>query len=88
MERHGQTDGYNDEVMKEVLKICCFIIYFISSWPKTVKKRGFCTSVTDGWTDRQMDRPTVGPTDRPSHRYAFLTDTSKKELAVNLPVNT
>ena len=36
-------------------------------WPKTAEKRGFCTGVTDGRTDR------------PSYRDAILTDASKKK---------
>ena len=36
----------------------------ISPWPKTAEKRGFCTGVTDRWTDGPTDRRTDGPTDR------------------------
>ena len=46
--------------------------YRISPWPKTAEKRGFCTGVTDGRTDR------------PSYRDAFLTDASKKGELVKL----
>ena len=44
----------------------------ISPWPKTAKKRGFCTGA------RLMDRQTNQWTDRPSYRDAFLMDASKK----------
>ena len=37
----------------------------ISPWPKAAKKRGFCTGLTDGQTDRRTDRPTDGQTDQP-----------------------
>ena len=43
----------------------------ISPWPKTAEKRGFCTGVTDGRTDR------------PSYRDAFLTDAFKKSKLKN-----
>ena len=38
----------------------------ISLWPKTAKKRGFCTCVTDGRLDQRTDGRTNGRTDRPS----------------------
>ena len=36
----------------------------ISLWPKTAEKRGFCTGVMDGWTDRWMDGQMDGWMDR------------------------
>ena len=43
------------------------IQYRISPRPKTAKKRGFCTGVTDqrtnGWTDGRTNGPTDGRTD-------------------------
>ena len=89
MERHGQTDGYNDDVMKVVLKIMkIYIVFicFISPWPKTAKKRGLCTGVTDGRTDRLTYRRMDRWTDRPSQRDAFLIDAfqnSNSSLGVN-----
>ena len=44
--------------------------YRISLWPKTAKKRGFCTCVTDGRLDQRTDGRTNGRTDRPSFRDA------------------
>ena len=35
------------------------IQYRTSPWPKTVKKRDFCTCATDGPMDRQTDRQSV-----------------------------
>ena len=52
--------------------------YRISRWPKTAKKRGFCTCVTDIPKDGPTDRRTDGRMDRPSYRDTFLTDASKK----------
>ena len=51
--------------------------YRISPWPKTAEKRGLCTGVTDGPTDRR--------TDRPFYRDAFLTAASKKGLMREIP---
>ena len=42
--------------------------YRISPWPKTAEKRGFCTGVTDGPTDRQTDGQTDRRTDGPRDR--------------------
>ena len=42
----------------------------ISPWPKTAKKRGFRTGVTDRPTNGRMDRRTDGRTDRPSYKDA------------------
>ena len=54
-----------------------------SSWPKTAEKRGFRTGVMDGRTDGWTD----GQTDRPSHRDAFLTDTSKNGWLTDEPTD-
>ena len=57
--------------------------YRISPRPKTAKKRGFCTCVTDIRTDGPTEGRTDGRTDRPSYRDAFLTDASKNGAKFN-----
>ena len=39
------------------------IQYRSSSWPKTAKKRGFCTCITDGEMDGWTNGRTEGQTD-------------------------
>ena len=56
----------------------------ISPWPKTAEKRGSCTGVTDGRTDRLKNGQTNRRMDRPSYRDTFLTDASKKRRGVSI----